>query len=155
MLAASAPGAPREQVVHGDGLAVMVERMPPPERRAVVLIDPSYEVKSDYRTVVEALVEAQRRFRTGTFLLWYPVIERARTDALLAALHAAGMPSQFRVELGLRPDAPGHGMTAAGVVVINPPWTLPEAAATGLPWLAAALGAAGPVVAAWLVPPAS
>lgn len=155
VLAASAPGAPREQVIHGDGLAVMMERMPPPERRAVVLVDPSYEVKSDYRTVVEALVEAHRRFRTGVFLLWYPVIERARTDALLAFLGAAGIPSQFRVELGLRPDAPGHGMTAAGVVVINPPWTLPEAAATGLPWLAGALGAAGLVVAAWLVPPAS
>lgn len=155
VLAASVPGEPREQIVHADGLAVMVERMPPPERRAVVLVDPSYEVKSDYDTVVEALAQAHRRFRTGTFLLWYPVIERARTETLLAALRAAGMPGQFRIELGLRPDAPGHGMTAAGVVVINPPWTLPEVAATGLPWLAGALGAAGPVLAEWLVPPAN
>lgn len=154
VLAASAPGGQREQVVHGDGLAVMVERMPPPERRGVVLVDPSYEVKSDYRSVVEALALAQRRFGTGTFLLWYPVIERARTEALLADLQATGMPGQFRVELGLRPDAPGRGMTAAGVVAINPPWTLPDVAAAGLPWLAAALGAEGRAIAEWLVPPA-
>ena len=154
LLAASAAAEPREEIARADGLALLVARMPPPERRGVVLIDPSYEVKTDYQDVVAGLAQAHRRFATGTFLLWYPVIERSRAMALLDDLRATGIPRQFRIELGLRPDAPGRGMTAAGVVAINPPWTLPAVANAGLPWLAAALGADGPVTAEWLTPEA-
>ena len=106
-----------------------------------MLIDPSYELKTDYQDVVAALAEAHRRFATGTFLLWYPVIERARTDAMLAGLAATGIARQYRLELGLRPDAPGRGMTACGLVVVNPAWTLPAAADAALPWLASVCGA--------------
>ena len=153
LLAASRAGAPREQVVKADGLAHLVARMPPPERRAVALIDPSYEIKTDYQTVVEAVAAAHRRFPSGTYLLWYPVIKRVRTERMLDALRATGIRRQFRVELGLVADAAGRGMTAAGIVAINPPWTLPHAASAGLPWLAKALGATGPLAAAWLAPP--
>ncbi|MFL5335636.1 MAG: 23S rRNA (adenine(2030)-N(6))-methyltransferase RlmJ [Geminicoccaceae bacterium] len=141
------------QVRREDGLAALVTHMPPRERRGVILIDPSYELKSDYQAVPRALARAFRRFPTGTFLLWYPVIERARTDELLATLRASGMNRQFGLELGLHPDASGRGMTAAGMVVVNPPWTLPEAAAAALPWIAGALDAEGPVSSGWIVPP--
>ena len=57
------------------------ERMPPRERRGVILIDPSYELKSDYQAVPGALARAYRRFATGTFLLWYPVIDRTRAES--------------------------------------------------------------------------
>jgi 23S rRNA (adenine2030-N6)-methyltransferase len=154
LLAASVGRAPGVRVAQEDGLAALVARMPPVERRAVVLIDPSWEIKSDYEAVPRALARAHRRFANGTYLLWYPVIERERADALLAALLATGIPAQFRLELGLRPDAPGLGMTGCGLVVINPPWTLPEAVAVGLPWLAGALGATGPTTMGWLAPQA-
>lgn len=142
------------QVGREDGLAALVARLPPRERRGVILIDPSYELKSDYQAVPQALARAHRRFAAGTFLLWYPVIERARTDELLASLRASGIERQLRLELGLRPDAPGRGMTAAGMVVVNPPWTLEQAAADALPWLAHTLAAEGPVSVGWLAPPA-
>ena len=71
----------------------------------------------------------------------------------MAALRATGIPRQLRLELALRPDAPGRGMTGAGLVVVNPPWTLADAAAQGLPWLAGALGADLPPVVDWLIPP--
>ena len=100
LLAASAAAAPREEIARADGLALLVARMPPPERRGVVLIDPSYEIKTDYQDVVAALAQAHRRFATGTFLLWYPVIERSRAMALLDDLRATGIPRQFRIELG-------------------------------------------------------
>lgn len=135
-----------------DGLAVLDARMPPPERRAVVLIDPSYEVKAELETVPAALARAHQRFGTGVFLLWYPVIERARTDALLARLVASGIRRQLKIELDLVPDGARRGMTGSGLVVINPPWTLPAAALEGLPWLARALGATGPWSCDWLVP---
>ena len=108
------PRAPREQVAQADGLALLVARMPPPERRGVVLIDPSYEIKSRLSTWWRRWPQAHRRFATGTFLLWYPVIERAREPWRCSTTCAPpGSRAQFRLEFGLRPDAPGRGMTAA------------------------------------------
>lgn len=136
-----------------DGLAALEHRLPPLERRGIALIDPSFEIKTDYEHVVAALARAYRRFATGVFLLWYPVIERERTEALMAALCGTAIPRQLRLELGLRADAPGRGMTGTGLIVVNPPWTLPQAATAGLPWLADALGAELPPSVEWLIPP--
>lgn len=152
ILAQGFDGVPRVRVTREDGLLLLLDRMPPPERRAIALIDPSYEVKSDYEAVVETLAAAHRRFATGTYLVWYPVIERERATAFLDGLRATGIPAQYRIELGLLPDAPGRGMTGSGLVVVNPPYTLPEAVQAALPWLAGRLGASGPVLAEWLVP---
>jgi 23S rRNA (adenine2030-N6)-methyltransferase len=103
--------------------------------------------------VVRALVSAHRRFATGTFLLWYPVIERGRVEALLQALVATGMRGLFRLELCPFRDLPGRGMTGSGLVIVNPPWTLAAAGETGLARLAARLGTEGPLACHWLVPP--
>ncbi len=136
-----------------DGLSALTHRLPPRERRGIALIDPSYEIKSDFRTVVAAVARAHRRFATGVFLLWYPVIDRGRTEELLADLRATGIPRQLRLELCVRPDGAARGMTGAGMLVINPPWTLEEAAATGLPWLARVLEAGDRWTIGWNVPP--
>lgn len=144
-------GVPGVRVLREDGFAHLVARMPPTERRGVVLVDPSYEVKADYVAVVAAFARAHRRFATGTYLIWYPVLERPRTEALLGELAATGAKAQYRIELCTAPDAAGRGLTGSGLVVVNPPWTLPEAAAAGLPWLAERLGATGPVTTEWLV----
>ena len=136
-----------------DGLTALVHRVPPRERRGVALIDPSYEIKTDFEDVVDALAQAHRRFATGAFLLWYPVIDRARTEAMLGALRATRIPRQLRLELCPRPDTPGRGMTGAGMLVINPPWTLPDAAQAGLPWLARLLDAGDRWQVGWNVPP--
>lgn len=146
---------PRANVTREDGLALLIARLPPPERRGIVLIDPSYEIKSDHEAVVRALTRAYRRFATGTYLLWYPVIERRRVETFLDSLRASGLRAIYQVELCLRPDAPGRGMTGSGVLVVNPPWTLPSAVDRGLPWLVEKLGAAGPNMAGWLVPEGS
>lgn len=135
-----------------DGLKGLVAHLPPAERRGLALIDPSYEIKTDYDKVAAALAKAVRRFATGVYILWYPVIERPRIDALLAAVAAAGIRKVYRLELGMAPDAPGYGMTASGMLVVNPPFTLPGAAGVALPWLAERLGARGRAVAEWLVP---
>jgi 23S rRNA (adenine2030-N6)-methyltransferase len=109
-------------------------------------------VKADYEAVVQALIRAHRRFATGVFLLWYPVIDRGRVQAMLGALERSRIRRQYRIELGTAPDAPGRGMTGSGLLVVNPPWMLPDAVAEGLPWLARHLKAAGPVESSWLVP---
>jgi 23S rRNA (adenine2030-N6)-methyltransferase len=134
-----------------DGLKALSASLPPRERRALVLIDPSYEIKSDYDTVIAALVDAWRRFPGGVYLMWYPVIERERVDAMTATLQASPVRKLFRLELCISADSTGRGMTGSGLFVVNPPFTLPAAAATGLSWLARVLDARGPVTADWIV----
>lgn len=143
---------PGTAVARDDGLSSMVARMPPDERRGVVLIDPSYEMKTEYADVVAALSAAYRRFATGTYIVWYPVLDRLKADALLYEFSNTGIPAQYRVELCTAPDDAHRGLTGSGLVVVNPPWTLPEAVEEGLPWLAERLGATGPLTAEWLVP---
>ncbi|MGE0255808.1 MAG: 23S rRNA (adenine(2030)-N(6))-methyltransferase RlmJ [Alphaproteobacteria bacterium] len=142
----------RVAVTKADGFAALDALLPPPERRALVLVDPSYEIKSDYEAAVAALAGACRRFPTGVYALWLPVIERARTEAATRAVAATGLRKVFRLDLCVVPDGAQRGLTGSRLLVVNPPWTLPDAAAEALPWLARALGARGPVDSGWLVP---
>ena len=133
----------RIKVFHDDGLKNAIGLLPPAERRGLVLIDPSYEMKSDYQEVVNTLVKMHKRFATGIFALWYPVVERRRNDALEQALQNSGIKNIQLFELGIQADTSEHGMTASGMIVINPPWTLKSDMERVLPWLADVLGESG------------
>ncbi|MGR9073973.1 MAG: 23S rRNA (adenine(2030)-N(6))-methyltransferase RlmJ, partial [Gammaproteobacteria bacterium] len=124
-----------------DGYRTLTALLPPKSRRGIVLIDPPYELKSDYATAVETLIKAHRRFPTGVYALWYPVVERRRIDKMEEVLAASGTKRIQLFELGRSPDAPGPGMTAAGMIVINPPWTLFQKMEDILPRLATAMRA--------------
>jgi 23S rRNA (adenine2030-N6)-methyltransferase len=143
LLKSFAPNDRRIRIVYGDGFRESIGFLPPLERRGLVLLDPSYEIKTDYRQVVETLVRAYRRFETGTFALWYPVIERRRIDSLEQAVQQSGIRHIQLFELGVEPDARDRGMTASGMMVVNPPWTLYAELATVLPYLAEVLGRDG------------
>ncbi|MDP3878571.1 MAG: 23S rRNA (adenine(2030)-N(6))-methyltransferase RlmJ [Methylobacter sp.] len=143
LLTAEAHKDKRIQVVHADGLSSAVKLLPPPERRGLVLIDPSYEIKDDYPQVVETLAAMHKRFATGTYALWYPVIERRRNQKLERAIGASGINNVQLFELGIRADSSEHGMTASGMIVVNPPWTLVAEMKQVLPWLAEVLGNKG------------
>ncbi|MCX7086468.1 MAG: 23S rRNA (adenine(2030)-N(6))-methyltransferase RlmJ [Methylococcales bacterium] len=134
---------PRVQVLHADGLQDSIKRLPPAERRGMVLIDPSYEVKADYTLVVETLKKMHLRFATGTFALWYPVVDRKRNQALELAMKATGIKNIQLFELGIAADDALPGMTSSGLLVINPPFTLLTEMRVALPWLAETLGIAG------------
>lgn len=131
------------KVVNEDGFAGMQALLPPPDRRALVLLDPSYEVKNDYQHLVKQIIQAHKRFATGTFAIWYPVVLRQRIDEMELALKKSGVRNIQLMELGLRADNPEHGMTSSGMIVINPPWTLWGAMEESLPWLANRLGENG------------
>lgn len=117
-------GDKRIKVQQQDGFKGLLAALPPVERRALVLIDPPYEIKTDYDTVVEVLVKAHKRFATGTYALWYPVVERARVELIEQRLQESGMKNIQLFEMGLSADTEKRGMTSAGMIVINPPWTL-------------------------------
>lgn len=130
----------RVKVFHEDGLKNAIGLLPPAEHRGLVLIDPSYEIKSDYTAVAETLAKMHKRFATGTYALWYPVVERERNRRLEHAIKTSGIKNVQLFELGIQADTGEHGMTAGGMIVINPPWTLAADMREILPWLADTLG---------------
>jgi len=131
------------KIVDDDGLAGMQALLPPPDRRGLIFIDPSYELKNDYYDVIKQLVNAHKRFATGTFVIWYPVVLRQRIDDMQKALIKSGIKNIQLFELGIAPDSPEYGMNSSGLFVINPPWTLWQAMEECLPYLADILGENG------------
>jgi 23S rRNA (adenine2030-N6)-methyltransferase len=130
----------RIKVFHADGLTGSSNLLPPFERRGLVLIDPSYEIKSDYQKVIETLISLHKRFATGIFALWYPVIDRARNLQLEQGILDSGIKNVQLFELGIHTDNGQYGMTASGMILINPPWTLAAEINLVLPWLSEVLG---------------
>lgn len=114
----------RAEVWREDGFQRSLKQLPPRERRGLILIDPSYELKEDFQRVVDYLMAAYRKFAQAIYLLWYPVVERHRINQLEDALSSSGIRNIERFELGIQADSPERGMTASGMIVINPPWTL-------------------------------
>ncbi len=123
-----------------DGYEQLIALLPPMSKRGFVLIDPSYEIKSEYDRVVETLIKAHRRFTTGTYALWYPVVDRSRINRLEKKLIESGIKRIQLFELGQQKDTIERGMTSAGMIVINPPWTLFGKMKELLPRLATVLG---------------
>ncbi len=140
--------------VHGrNGLEALGALVPPPERRGLVLIDPPYEVKEDYSDVVAALLGACRKWPTGVFALWYPLLPQARERPMLAAIERSGVRKILQTELLVRPRGPQRGMYGSGMLVVNPPWTLPGELSERLPVVLARLAPdLGEVRQRWLVP---
>ncbi len=129
-----------------DSFARLKGLLPPPSRRGLILIDPSYEVKQDYRYLETALEEALHRFATGCYAIWYPVISRRESAALpdrLKKLAATYQRSWLHTELRVE-NAPGERrLQSSGMFIINPPWTLEKHLSQALPTLTKALGING------------
>ncbi len=131
----------RVLVRRADGFGGLRSLLPPPSRRAVVLIDPSYEVKDDYRKVVDVLREATRKFPGGTYMLWYPLLSRPEAQRLPDRLATLDAGSWLDLRLVVQtPSRDGFGMFGSGIYLINPPWTLPETLESAMPELVKALG---------------
>jgi len=123
-----------------DGYSGFIGLLPPISKRGFVLMDPSYEIKTEYDLVIDTLIKAHRRFATGTYALWYPVVDRRRIIRLEKKLLESGIKRIQLFELGQQKDTVERGMTSAGMIVINPPWTLFNKMEEILPRLAAVLG---------------
>lgn len=131
-----------------DGFRQLAVVLPPVQKRAVVLIDPSYEVKDDYTRSVRALVEIHARMPAAQVLLWYPVVQRDHVDGMVHALLKSRLRDLWQVELGIAPDSEAHGMTASGLFLLNPPWTLAAQMREALPPLQEQLA---PATGHWFV----
>jgi len=126
-----------------DGYQGLKSIMPPTSKRAFVLIDPSYEVKSEYDQVVKSIAQAYQKFDSGTYAIWYTVVERAWINRMESQLKSAGVRNVQRFELAVDTDDTQSGMNASGMIVINAPWTLFKKMESVLPKLAKVVGRDG------------
>jgi 23S rRNA (adenine2030-N6)-methyltransferase len=138
-------------VARDDGFEGLKTFLPPPSRRALVLIDPSYELKSDYPRVSACIQDSLKRFATGTYAIWYPVIPRPEAHELprrLKTLSNQAKRPWLNATLSIGHDEsrtiPGEeqrrpGLVASGLFVINPPHTLKAALQAALPQVLEAL----------------
>jgi 23S rRNA (adenine2030-N6)-methyltransferase len=140
-------------VMHEDGFNGLPKYLPPSTRRGLVFIDPSYEIKLDYERVVVAVSIGMKRFSTGTYVVWYPIIPRPQAHSLPRHLtnlaRQADKPwlhATLRIKTGARTDgvagekAKPVGLVDSGVVIINPPFTLYEQLQQALPQMVQLMG---------------
>lgn len=127
----------RVQIQQANGFEAIKAILPPPPRRALVLIDPPYEDKRDYQHVITALKESLKRFATGVYAVWYPCLQRAEMKELPKEMKKLGAKNWLRAELHVqKPSSDGFGMHGSGMFILNAPWTLPQTLREVLPYLA-------------------
>ena len=136
------------RVVDLDGWVALPAFVPPKERRGLVLIDPSYEQKDEFERLAEGFTQAFEKWPTGSYVLWYPVKSRRAADKLAqhvsAAVGAGPSPGKcLRLEFSVAPQAAGAALASAGLLIVNPPWTLLGELKSILPELQKPLGQGG------------
>jgi 23S rRNA (adenine2030-N6)-methyltransferase len=139
-------------VSRDDGFEALKTFLPPPARRAMVFCDPSYEMKTDYARVSACMADAVKRFATGTYVVWYPIIPRPEAHDLprkLKTLAVKSSRSWLNATLTVKSsklttDTEGEvirpGLPASGMFIINPPHTLKAELQAALPQMVALLG---------------
>ena len=114
--------SPSTAVQQMDGYVALRAMLPPPERRALVLIDPAFEEQNEFERVLAALREGLRRLPGGVFTIWYPLTQRAQIVSLLGGLEALHVPPTLVLELRIAGEHSALKMRGCGLAVINPPW---------------------------------
>lgn len=131
----------RVMITKADGFQSLKALLPPPSRRALVLIDPPYEDKMDYRKVKDMLADALVRFPTGTYAVWYPVLQRMESRQFADKLKQLPAGGWLHVTLTINTPAPdGFGLHSSGMFVLNPPFTLEPTLREVMPYLVKVLG---------------
>ena len=131
-----------------DGWVALPAFVPPKERRGLVLIDPSFEQKDEFERLANGFAQAFAKWPTGSYLLWYPVKSRRATDSLArdvaAAVGAGPSPGKcLRLEFSVAPQQAGAALASAGLLMVNPPYTLAGELKAILPELEKPLGQGG------------
>ncbi|TGV11627.1 23S rRNA (adenine(2030)-N(6))-methyltransferase RlmJ [Alcaligenaceae bacterium 429] len=133
------PAKRRVHVHAEDGFKEVLRLMPPHTRRGIVIIDPSYEAKTDYKKVFDSLTEILKRFAQCCIVIWYPIVQREEVRSLqrrLEQLKVEWLHASLTVKA---PQKDGFGLHGSGMFVINPPWVLTKELPSTMKWLAKTL----------------
>ena len=127
-LAALFAGDTQVKAIELDGWLALSSFVPPKERRGLVLIDPPFEERDEFETLLAGFVRAYRKWPTGIYALWYPIKNIAAATALRRGLHESGIPKLLAAELWVRERATPDRFNGSGLILANPPWRLDEEA---------------------------
>ena len=132
-------------VLHEDGFEGIKKFLPPPARRALVLCDPSYELKTDYGRVLDMMTDSLKRFPTGTYAIWYPIIPRPEAHDLpkrLKTMAVKAGKTWLHATLTVKSNKTSErgGLPASGMFLVNPPFNLKEQLKPAMPQLVKLLG---------------
>jgi 23S rRNA (adenine2030-N6)-methyltransferase len=133
-------GATNIKAVHIDGWIALKAYVPVKERRGLVIVDPPFEQPNDLIRLADEVTAAHRKWPTGIYLMWYPVKGRDAPDRFIKRLRRAGLEKCLRAEFAVASPGPAGGLSACGVIVVNPPWRLAAEIGTLAPALLNALG---------------
>jgi 23S rRNA (adenine2030-N6)-methyltransferase len=129
------------EVKDTDGFDGLKSQVPPSSRRAVVLMDPSYEGHGDYSKVIASLREAIARFPEGVYMVWYPQVSKLEAAQLPRRLEGLAPKGWLHARLTVQvPDTQGYGLAGSGMFILNPPYTLHDQLLAVLPYLTEVLG---------------
>ena len=133
LIAAEARAAERElyssgrlHLEVGDGYVALRSHLPPAERRGLVLIDPPYENADELAALTAALGDAHRRWPTGTFVAWYPIVSAAQRRRVHARFAALRLPKMLLADLAVHADDASVGLAGSGLLLVNPPFGADE-----------------------------
>lgn len=126
------------KIYQQDGFSQLLTFLPPQPRRSIILIDPSYELKDDYQRVIGTLYQANQKFTTGCYLLWYPKLKNKSLDVWISELSKIN-PRYLQVEISF-PLSKERGMYGSGMWLINPVYSLQTSLPEVLPILANLIG---------------
>ncbi|EHN67174.1 23S rRNA (adenine(2030)-N(6))-methyltransferase RlmJ [Comamonas testosteroni] len=132
-------------ILHEDGFEGVKKFLPPPSRRALLLCDPSYELKTDYGRVLDMAADGLKRFPTGTYAVWYPIIPRPEAHDLpkrLKTMATKAGKSWLHATLTVKSNKTSErgGLPASGMFLINPPFNLKDQLKPAMPQLVKLLG---------------
>jgi 23S rRNA (adenine2030-N6)-methyltransferase len=116
----------RSKVFQMEASAGLFSFLPPKEKRGLIFIDPPYELDSEYTSVIELLKIAQQKFPTGTYALWYPIVERRKSEIFVRKISHLPFNHILRVEHCISPDTTNKGLTGHGMLIMNGPFNLKE-----------------------------
>jgi 23S rRNA (adenine2030-N6)-methyltransferase len=141
-------------VHHIDGYQGLKAYLPPKERRGLVLVDSSFDRAGEFARLTEGLVEGHRRWATGVYALWYPLMEPSAMHAFERGVLATGIRKILQLELSVLPEGWTVSLRGCGLLVVNPPFGFDAEARPMLEWLRPVLSEAGEggIRMRWLVP---
>jgi 23S rRNA (adenine2030-N6)-methyltransferase len=142
-LARNLRGDTRIKTLAIDGWTALNAYVPPKERRGLVLVDPPFEANNDFARLASSLAAAHRKWKTGIYVLWYPIKGRSEPDALAKRLRRLALTKVLRAELLVASLGDPTRLNGAGMILVNPPWTLENELSALLPFLASVLGRQG------------
>ena len=146
---------PRCDVTAMDAETCLKAKLPPPERRGVILVDPPYELKTEAEKTVRMLEQGVRRFAQGVFVVWYPMKADQTAETVLTGAREIGLPGTLKVQMRVREAFKGGGLAGSGLVILNAPWKLDAELRQLVPALAQRLGIGswGQAEVSWLNTP--